>query len=321
MRGKPDFLAVLADGELLQLMLIACPDGVVAVDRKGRVVLYTGASEQLFGFAPIDVLNQPAEMLFGAGWQELLERMGHDDRAAGFDTLALRKDSIPFAASLSAARLNDRYGGGLGTVVYVRDHTAVRSIEDALRENNERLKQLVRELNHVARHDHLTGLLHRGSAMEAAETTVLSMGLSGEPLGIAIFDLDHFKNVNDSYGHLVGDEVLAALARVMQQTARDGDIIGRFGGEEFVAFLPGADIAAVRGFAERVRQAIGTHAVVVGDEVAISVTVSAGVASLPSCADTLHEGLRVADDRLFVAKRSGRNRVVWSNESARQNAA
>lgn len=321
MRGIPDFLSVLSDGEMLQLMLFACPDGVVAVDREGIVVLYTGASEQIFGFAPIEVLHQPVEMLFGSGWKELLGRLDGEERAAGVHTTALRKDSQPFTASLSAAHLNDRYGGAMGTVIYVRDHSDVRSIEDALRENNARLNELVRELNHVARHDHLTGLLHRGSAMEAAEATVLSVGLTGAPFGIAIFDLDHFKNVNDSYGHLVGDEVLAALARVMQQTARQGDIIGRFGGEEFVAFLPGADINAVRGFAERVRQAIARHVVVVGNEVTIGVTLSAGVASLPSCADTLHEGLRIADDRLFVAKRSGRNRVVWSNETAERSAA
>ncbi len=321
MPGTPDFLSVLSDEELLQLMLFACPDGVLATDRDGLVVLYTGASEQIFGFPPIEVLNQPAAMLFGEGWDGLLERIRSEGRVTGHEMPAGRKDSPPFAASISAAGLSDRYGGVMGTVIYIRDHSDVRSIEDALRDNNDRLNELVRELNYVARHDQLTGLLHRGSAMEAAEAILLSSGLSGMSFGIAIFDLDHFKAVNDSYGHLVGDDVLAALAQALQRTAREGDIIGRFGGEEFIGFLPGADLAAVTEFAERVRRAIGDETVVVGNEVTINVTVSAGVAALPSCADSLQEGIRVADDRLYIAKRSGRDRVVASDDAVRRSAA
>jgi diguanylate cyclase (GGDEF)-like protein/PAS domain S-box-containing protein len=319
--GIPDFLSVLSDEELLQLMLFACPDGVVATDREGLVVLYTGASEQIFGFPPIEVLNQPAGMLFGEHWSDLLERIGNEGRVTGHEMVARRKDNPPFPASISAAGLSDRYGGVMGTVIYIRDHSDVRAIEDALRENNDRLNELVRELNYVARHDHLTGLLHRGSAIEAADAILLSSGLPGMAFGIAIFDIDHFKTVNDSYGHLVGDDVLAAVAKVLQGTARQGDIVGRFGGEEFIGFLPGADLAAVTGFAERVREAIAEETVVLGNEVPIKVTVSAGVAALPSCADSLQDGIRIADDRLYVAKRSGRNRVVASDEAVRRSAA
>jgi len=319
--GIPDFLSVLSDEELLQLMLFACPDGVVATDREGMVVLYTGASEQIFSFPPIEVLNQGAAMLFGEHWENLLERIGNEGRVTGHEMVARRKDSPPFPASISAAGLSDRYGGVMGTVIYIRDHSDVRAIEDALRENNDRLNELVRELNYVARHDHLTGLLHRGSAMEAAEAVLLSSGLPGMSFGIAIFDIDHFKTVNDSYGHLVGDDVLAGVAQLLQRTARQGDIVGRFGGEEFIAFLPGADLSAVNGFAERVREAIAEETVVVGNEVAINVTISAGVAALPTCADSLQDGIRVADDRLYIAKRAGRNRVVASDEAVRRSAA
>ena len=321
MPGIPDFLSVLSDEELLQLMLFACPDGVVATDREGMVVLYTGASEQIFGFPPIEVLNQGAAMLFGEHWENLVERIGNEGRVTGHEMVARRKDSPPFPASISAAGLSDRYGGVMGTVIYIRDHSDVRAIEDALRENNDRLNELVRELNYVARHDHLTGLLHRGSAMEAAEAVLLSSGLPGMSFGIAIFDIDHFKTVNDSYGHLVGDDVLAGVAQLLQRTARQGDIVGRFGGEEFIAFLPGADLSAVNGFAERVREAIAEETVVVGNEVAINVTISAGVAALPTCADSLQDGIRVADDRLYIAKRAGRNRVVASDEAVRRSAA
>src|SRR5690606_27239354 len=115
-------------------------------------------------------------------------------------------------------------------------------------------------------HDHLTGLLHRGSAMTAAESALLEAGLKGRPFGVAVFDMDHFKNVNDSYGHLVGDEVLAALATTLKDSARAEDILGRFGGEEFVAFLPGARLESVAGYAERVRTAVEERTVIARGE-------------------------------------------------------
>ena len=197
----------------------------------------------------------------------------------------------------------------------------MREIEDALRRNNAQLNHLVSELDHLARHDQLTGLLHRGSAVEAAEDALLASGLERQPFGVALFDLDHFKLVNDSYGHLVGDRVLATLAGIMRRTARANDIVGRFGGEEFVAFLPGADLEAVSGFAERVRCAIEQLPLTINDDIHVAITVSAGVAALPSCADSLNDALRVADDRLYAAKRAGRNRVVNHDSTERRSAA
>jgi diguanylate cyclase (GGDEF)-like protein/PAS domain S-box-containing protein len=320
--GEPDFISLLSDPDSLQLMLLACPDSVLVTDRHGQIVLYTGASEQIFGFAPIEVLNQPADRLFldddYARLRTNLERTGY---AVNVELMSHRKDAEPFATAVSAAILRDRYGDETGTILYVRDYTTVRSIEDALRRNNDQLNELVEQLDHTARHDQLTGLLYRGSAIEAAEMALLSSGVHGMRLGVAVFDLDHFKSVNDSYGHLVGDEVLATLAGLLSSSARQGDIIGRFGGEEFVAFLPGATLTDITGFAERVRHAFGDARLRVGPHLRLSVTVSAGVAAVPACADSLEEAIRIADDRLFIAKRAGRNRVVSSNDAQERSAA
>jgi diguanylate cyclase (GGDEF)-like protein len=156
--------------------------------------------------------------------------------------------------------------------------------------------------------------------MEAAEEAILTSGLDGSNFGIALFDLDHFKSVNDSYGHLIGDQVLAAVAEVLQSTARHGDIVGRFGGEEFVVFLPGASLDAVATFAERVRAAV-QGARIQAEDAVIHVTISAGVAAIPSCADSLNEAIRIADDRLYAAKRAGRNRVVRHDKARGRHAA
>ncbi len=323
MAAQTDFIALLTDPELLQLMLFACPDGVLATDELGHIALYAGASEAMFGFQPVEVMGHSYRMLMGDehSFQSLRRELGSFGQVANYEIPAVRKGGAPFSAAVSAAVMKDRYGGVLGTIFYIRDHSGVREIEDALRRNNAQLNHLVSELDHLARHDQLTGLLHRGSAVEAAEDALLASGLERQPFGVALFDLDHFKLVNDSYGHLVGDRVLATLAGIMRRTARANDIVGRFGGEEFVAFLPGADLEAVSGFAERVRCAIEQLPLTINDDIHVAITVSAGVAALPSCADSLNDALRVADDRLYAAKRAGRNRVVNHDSTERRSAA
>lgn len=316
MPGEPDFIGVLSDPDLLQLMLFACPDGVLATDAQHRIVLYTGSCEEIFGFAPFEVLHRDVGVLFATdrAYSHLRDLLTRDGHVANVELPAVRKDAASFSCAISAAVLRDRYGTYLGTVAYVRDHSAVRAIEDTLRSNNEQLEGLVYELDHVARHDQLTGLLHRGSAIEAAEAALLDSGLSRRGFGVVVMDVDHFKLVNDSYGHLVGDEVLAGLAAVLKATAREGDVVGRFGGEEFIAFLPGASLRDAVAFAERTRCAVAEAKVFVGNEARIGVTLSAGVAAIPSCADSLQDAIRLADDRLFVAKRAGRNRVIGMDE-------
>jgi len=318
-----DFLKLLSDPEAMQLMLFACPDGVVVSGPDERVVLYAGASEVIFGFAPIEVLHRPASELFSGeeSYAAFRERLVGEGRVVNMQIAAARKDSAPFAAAVSAVVLRDRYGVELGSVMYVRDHTKVRAIEEALRKNNRRLNELVRTLNHVAQHDQLTGMLYRGSAIEAAEAAVFALQGSEAGFGVALFDLDHFKQVNDNHGHLVGDEVLSALASVLRSVARQGDIMGRFGGEEFIAFLPGASLDATRAFAERVRLAIGEARVSAGSGTEMRVTVSAGVSAIPESATTLEEAIRIADDRLLVAKRRGRNQVAWDGGSEEVSAA
>ncbi len=310
--GQTDFIALLTDPDLLQLMLFACPDGVIVTDEMGDIALYAGASEAMFGYQPVEVMGRNYRALIAddRSFERLRDELTFNAIVSNYEVPALRKGGAPFSAAVSAAVMKDRYGAVLGTVFYIRDHSEVREIEDALRSKNAQLNHLVSKLDHLAHHDQLTGLLRRGSAVEAAEDALLASGLERPDFGVALFDLDHFKMVNDSYGHLVGDKVLATIAGALRRAARQNDIIGRFGGEEFVAFLPGADLAAVAGFAERVRMAIERARVPISDELSLSITVSGGVAAIPSCADSLNEALRIADDRLYAAKRTGRNRVI-----------
>jgi len=318
-----DFLTLLSDPDMLQLMLVSCPDGIVATDGAGRVTLYTGAAETIFGFDPIQVLDHDYQMLFAEGDDRaaLEQALSGEGRAVNMEVTGRHRDGSKFAAAVSATVIRDRYGDSIGMVMYIRDHTGVRTIEDALRLNNDQLNNMVEQLDYIARHDQLTSLLNRGSAMQSAEDALIASGLEANAMGVVLLDLDRFKLINDSFGHLVGDRVLAEVAAVLRKATRQGDIIGRYGGEEFVAFLPGADLPAVSQFAERVRAAVERARITLDDNLSVPMTISGGVACIPSCADSLNEALRVADDRLYAAKRAGRNRIASTDATEQRSAA
>ncbi len=305
-----DFLRVLNDPHAVELLLLSCPDGVLAAGPDDCVLLYGGACESLFGYAPSEVLRTPAGRLFAPGEFERLKGLVRANGSAqNAWTTCVRADGSPFPASVSAAPIADRYGGGASLILYVRDRTREEELRRELASRNERLGELVLRLNEAARRDPLTNLLHRAAGLELAEERFLEARASDRPFGVVIFDCDRFKGINDVYGHLVGDEVLRLLARVLTEECRKGDIVARFGGEEFIVFLPGADCRAAAAFAERVRRRVERHRWQVGG-VQLRFTISGGVASVPDCAATLTEAIHVADMRLLAAKRAGRNRVI-----------
>nr|MBA4159317.1 GGDEF domain-containing protein [Gemmatimonadota bacterium] len=129
-------------------------------------------------------------------------------------------------------------------------------------------------------------------------------------------DLDRFKQINDTYGHPTGDVILYETSRILREAAREIDMIGRYGGEEFIAILPGATEEAAARFAERVRERVAAH--VYRDEaVEVRMTLSSGVASFPEiAADNPDLLLKRADEALYAAKEGGRNRVARASQTA-----
>jgi diguanylate cyclase (GGDEF)-like protein len=160
--------------------------------------------------------------------------------------------------------------------------------------------------------DHLTGLLNRRAFIENAQTLRKRQAKRGEPVAVLMFDLDHFKLINDRFGHSAGDEVLRLFARVTKASTRLNDIIGRFGGEEFIAIVPGG-IEVAQKIAERVRVAFENAGAVIENQ-PIGATVSIGAASSYDAAVTVDALIAKADAALYRAKHDGRNRVV-STES------
>jgi diguanylate cyclase (GGDEF)-like protein len=159
--------------------------------------------------------------------------------------------------------------------------------------------------------DELTGVLNRRGFMAASKVLIDRFEKRGEPLSVMVFDLDHFKRINDQHGHVVGDHVLRLFAFIAGLNMRATDVLGRMGGEEFVAILPGAAIEAAVA-AERVRLAFEAAAVTVADQ-AVGATVSIGIASGEPGADTIAM-IAAADRALYMAKMNGRNRVELTDE-------
>ncbi|MEU8245824.1 GGDEF domain-containing protein [Nonomuraea sp. NPDC048916] len=164
------------------------------------------------------------------------------------------------------------------------------------------------QLQAAARTDPKTGLLNAAAWQREADTEIVRARRGGDTLALLIIDIDHFKRVNDNHGHLVGDQVLVSIATTIRSQLRDYDVVGRFGGEEFVVLLPGADIHEARQVADRLRRRIGRMAIP-ADDVMISVTISAGIAVMSLHGDDLIELLAAADLALYRAKELGRDRI------------
>jgi diguanylate cyclase (GGDEF)-like protein len=184
----------------------------------------------------------------------------------------------------------------------VRLHAGRRilDLQEALLKAREALRE-------QATHDGLTGLLNRTGILEKLDEELSRASRTGTPVSVLMADLDLFKSINDTCGHLVGDAVLREAARRLRSAARRYDSVGRYGGEEFLIVLPGCNTADAAVQGERMREAIGATLFEVPSHPFL-VTASLGVACSTQCApDAL---VREADDALYLAKAQGRNRVV-----------
>lgn len=171
----------------------------------------------------------------------------------------------------------------------------------------ERILRLQQELLRRASHDDLTGLFSRRTLMEAAQREVELAQRNGTALSVVLIDMDHFKAINDSYGHQAGDAVLRECANRLRQELRSTDIIGRYGGEEMMALLPGSDLPAARNVAENLRNALAQPVYYEGQWIPVSA--SLGVSALSSQPNQLTTCIQKADDAMYRAKAAGRNRV------------
>lgn len=234
----------------------------------------------------------------------------------GYDVLKLLKENsdteqipIIFVTGKDAVE-DEEYGLELGAVDYIAKPIRP-SIVKARVKTHIMLKQQHDQLVGMATHDQLTGLYNRHYLSDALSKKVAHAKRHGEALSVIIVDIDHFKNVNDTFGHLIGDLILKAVARTMQDSARKEDIAARFGGEEFIMVLDNCTAHDALVKAENLRSKIQLL-----HPEDIAVTASFGIVQLDKDMQRCEDLLKNADTALYIAKEEGRNRVVLYEKKA-----
>jgi len=184
----------------------------------------------------------------------------------------------------------------------VRTHLEIKNLHDELREKN-------RQLEELATTDGLTKIYNRRYFLEILDLEFQRAKRYGSKLAFIMIDVDDFKSFNDNYGHLLGDRILADVARILRENIRMPDQIGRYGGEEFSLMMPETDIAGAQSMAERLRRNIEEFSVYErGEE--LKLTISIGLAAYPrNGVETVDDLIKLADDALLEAKREGKNRI------------
>ena len=189
----------------------------------------------------------------------------------------------------------------------VYDVTDIASSKRALERANEQLAKL-------SMTDRLTGLLNRGTWENLVDAEYERYRRYGQATSLVMFDIDHFKKVNDTHGHLAGDEVIKHTATVTKNNLRQSDTAGRYGGEEFGIILPETDAEGAHIICERIRESIA-QSVVETTVAPIEYTISMGIAQLSDGPENYMQWMQQADKALYAAKEGGRNRVVISNQT------
>lgn len=274
-------------------VLAALEDAVLVLEPSGRIMDANPAAEQL--------LCSPGTELVGVSWARFAPSalLTVLDRA-GQHTVAT---STGRAWDVRVWPIEDASGAVAATVLVVRDVTDVERLRD--------------ELADQALRDGLTGLHNRRHLDASLPTAVAAARRTGSPLAAAIVDVDHFKCVNDTYGHRVGDEVLIAAARELDAHVRPGDVVARYGGDEFLVLLPGATAETARRRAEEWRAGFAARLRDLGPVGMGPVTLSMGIGELAP-GDDGDDLLRSADHALYEVKSGGRDGVAVGGPVSRQ---
>ncbi|OPL18776.1 MAG: hypothetical protein AVO35_13040 [Candidatus Aegiribacteria sp. MLS_C] len=276
------------------------PVGIYRAERGGILQTANSALIRMMGFDSFEELqNARLQDVWVDPRQRagMISRLRNDGYVLGYQVNLRRKNGEELIASFDARGTFDPEGR------LIHFDTIVQDITSRVRAKM--------ELERLARTDSLTGLLNRQRLMERLEEEMDRTSRYRRPLSLMIIDLDHFKDVNDAHGHLAGDEVLVASAGKISQSLRKTDFAGRYGGEEFCVVLPETGMEGASGLAERLRRSLEETRHTLSDGTDLKVTCSIGVAEA-SCRN-VEELIAVADAALYLAKRSGRNRVERSS--------
>lgn len=300
-------------------------EGLIVLDERGRIVLANQAFAKLIGSAATQLQHQPASRLRwlpedGAAaslpWMQAIRQAEQQtERMLRYQCT----DGTQRIFSVNAAPLGQA-GRPRGALATFRDVTHVETHREELermlgmvRSSRDAIKRKNQELEILATQDALTGCLNRRAFFEHFERCWSAARRQITPLACLMLDIDHFKSVNDTYGHPVGDEVLRRVSKVLRELCDENGFVCRYGGEEFCVVVRGADLAAALAVAEQALQAIRDIRFSAPAE--LRLTASIGVSELRFDAADMQALINQADASLYVAKREGRDRAMAFNRS------
>ena len=288
----------------------------IAIIENGKFTYSNARFDEIFGYStdevrglgPLDVAIEDDRPLVA---ESIRKRLSGEVERVDYVFRGLRKNGAVIDIEVHSNTME--IGGKLAMISLIIDVTERTRAAREVQALQERLRE-------QSTHDALTGLYNRRYLDEIIGPEMISAEAHGYPVSVIISDLDHFKAINDRYGHVAGDEVLRTFGSLMRRYARASDIYCRYGGEEFLLVLPqvAEDIAVER--AEQLRSAMAAARIPVG-ALQITVTASFGVATSPRDGRTGDELIAAADSALYAAKASGRNRVNVSSGPASRSAA
>ena len=205
----------------------------------------------------------------------------------------------------------------LGNARALLEHGATVTLPDSVRHPTEFVQKMIDGLCELSLKDPLTGLANRRHFLSILEREIDGVARSGEPALLLMMDIDHFKNINDTHGHLVGDQVLQAVAKCLSRCIRPMDSVARYGGEEFAVVLPNCLVSVGEAVAERIRMTVESLTIPVGQNNTVRATISIGGAYAPAWVrSTAPLWIERADNLLYQAKAQGRNRVCIDHQQA-----
>jgi diguanylate cyclase (GGDEF)-like protein len=287
-------------------------DIVVVLDRSGHIADLNRAATEELGLARYGPL--PPEL--GAFWFGQPSAQDGEGEPTTREHLTLTaRGGEERIYELSMVRLSKGTDAGRALLT-LRDVTEAERLARELKARtaelstaNGELARMNARLERLANTDALTGVANRRRFMDRLAKEVERANRYGRPLSLLGLDLDHFKRINDTWGHPVGDEVLRRTGAILRDLGRDTDVPARLGGEEFAVLLPETEVGGATALAERIRRRIAAEEIEVEGRERFNVTVSVGVASLGGAATDGRALLKAADDALYRAKEMGRDRV------------
>jgi len=325
MRRSLEFLdPTTAVPERVRQAFDAFADAVTIVDAKGRVVLANQAFRDLVPEVAESLYGRPLASLAwlarGAAEQDLpwMQAMPARRLIHGIEIDLPRRDGASGKALLACSPIAHDNGAARGCLVTLHDVTDLQRANHQLRTALHELELSRREiesknleLQDLASRDGLTGCLNRRAFMEQSARLFETQRASDQPLACVMVDIDHFKSVNDRFGHSTGDQVIMLVAAALLSQLRPDDLLCRYGGEEFCVLLPDADAGQARAVAERLRDAVEAN---VGPGLRLAeppvITASLGVADVAESRSRLEALINAADAALYESKHAGRNRVT-----------